>query len=127
MEVLIMEKKLSQTDIEYRLAFPTSSLWAFPMPEGETAVYFEATDTLENEWNFRLSIRGENDRYTKPVITGDWLQFVRDKGLKVGDKLFLTREEGVNGVRYSIRAERKIFKVWANVQYLVLACESWTL
>jgi hypothetical protein len=51
MEVLIMEKKLSQTDIEYRLAFPTSSLWAFPMPEGETAVYFEATDTLENEWN----------------------------------------------------------------------------
>ncbi|KAL9353770.1 hypothetical protein Peur_051740 [Populus x canadensis] len=115
MEVL-MEKKLSQTDIEYRLAFPTSSLRAFPMPEGETAVYFEATDTLENEWNFRLSIRGENDRYTKPVITGDWLQFVRDKGLKVGDKISLTREEGVNGVRYSIRAERKIFKVWANVQ-----------
>ncbi|KAG6779991.1 hypothetical protein POTOM_016398 [Populus tomentosa] len=62
MEVLV-EKKLSQTDIKYRLAFPTNSLRAFPMPEGETAVYFEAADTLENEWNFRLSIRGENDHW----------------------------------------------------------------
>ncbi|KAL3597881.1 hypothetical protein D5086_009518 [Populus alba] len=74
MEVLV-EKKLSQTDIKYRLAFPTNSLRAFPMPEGETAVYFESADTLENEWNFRLSIRGENDHW-------DWLQFVREKGLK---------------------------------------------
>ena len=115
MEVL-MDKKLSRTDIECRLAFSTSSLWAFSIPEGETAVYFEATDTLEQEWNFRLSIRGENDPYTKPVITGDWLQFVRDKGLKVGDKIFLWREEGVTGVRYRIRAERMIFKVWVNVQ-----------
>ncbi|KAJ6937767.1 hypothetical protein NC652_012157 [Populus alba x Populus x berolinensis] len=50
------------------------------------------------------------------MITGDWLQFVREKGLKVGDKILLTREEGVNGERYRIKAERKIFKVWANVQ-----------
>ncbi|KAF9690280.1 hypothetical protein SADUNF_Sadunf01G0179100 [Salix dunnii] len=111
-----MDKKLSRTDIECRLAFSTSSLWAFSIPEGETAVYFEATDTLEQEWNFRLSIRGENDPYTKPVITGDWLQFVRDKGLKVGDKISLWREEGVTGVRYRIRAERMIFKVWVTVQ-----------
>ncbi|KAJ6394859.1 hypothetical protein OIU77_023963 [Salix suchowensis] len=115
MEVL-MEKELSRTDIECRLAFPTASLRAFSMPEGETAVYFEATDTLEKEWNFRLSIRGENDPYTKPVITGDWLQFVRDKGLRVGDKINLWREEGVTGVRYSVRAERKIFGFWVNVQ-----------
>ncbi|KAJ6427702.1 hypothetical protein OIU84_023156 [Salix udensis] len=107
MEVL-MEKELNRTDIELCLAFPTSSRRAFSMPEGETAVYFEATDTLEKKWNFRLSRRS--------VITGDWLQFVRDKGLKVGDKIFMWREEGATGVRYTVRAETKIFGVWVNVQ-----------
>ncbi|KAJ6427717.1 hypothetical protein OIU84_023171 [Salix udensis] len=107
MEVL-MEKILSRTDIERRLAFPTSSRRAFSMPEGETAVYFEATDTIEKRWNFRLSRRS--------VITGDWLQFVREKGLKVGDKMFMWREEAATGVRYTVRAERKIFRVWVNVQ-----------
>ncbi|KAF9690277.1 hypothetical protein SADUNF_Sadunf01G0178800 [Salix dunnii] len=105
-----MEKKLSRTDIQCRLAFWTPSLWVFSMPEGETAVYFEATDTLEQD--------GENDPYTKPVITGDWLQFVCDKGLKVGDKIFLWMEEGVTGVRYRIRAERKIFRVWVTAAEL---------
>jgi hypothetical protein len=34
-------------------------------------------------WNLKLSVRIHGP-YKKPVITGDWLQFSRKKGLAVG-------------------------------------------
>jgi hypothetical protein len=84
---------------------------------GEHAIDIEATDTIERQWIFRLSIRRENNPNPRPVFTGQWTQFVNEKGLRVGDRIIFSRQqvEG-NGVQYSIRAERRIFNYWVNVE-----------
>ncbi|CAK7351343.1 unnamed protein product [Dovyalis caffra] len=101
----LINKILTSTDLKNRLAYPTESLWAFPiLSEGQTSVRFEARDTAGNDWNLKLSTRSHG--HPKPVITGDWLTLVDEKGLAVGDRVILTREVGEgNEVSYNIRTE----------------------
>ncbi|KAJ9128636.1 hypothetical protein P3X46_034669 [Hevea brasiliensis] len=111
--VELINKVLSQTDVECRLSFPTASLWAIPIPQGQNAVEFQATSAGNNQenWNFRLSVRSSNidDKYKKPELTGDWLRFVREKSLRKGNKIILTMEVEANGVRhYNIGAQMKL-------------------
>ena len=115
MEELI-NKSLTRTDLENRLAYPTHSLWAFPLlSEGQTSLHFDARDTLGKVWNLKLSTRTQG--HPKPAITGEWLSLVQEKGLGVGDRIVLTREvDEDDEVSYEIRTERKIFNVWAPVQ-----------
>ncbi|KAG6754585.1 hypothetical protein POTOM_040379 [Populus tomentosa] len=114
----LMNKIITRTDLENRLAYPTHSLRAFPvlLSEGQTSICFDARDTLGKVWNLKLSTRTQG-QYQKPVITGEWLSLVQEKGLGVGDRIVLTREVDEDGeVSYEIRTERKIFNVWAPVQ-----------
>ena len=99
-----MNKKLTTTDIKSCLSYPTANLWAFQMVRD-----IEARDPTGREWKFKLCTRN-HVRYTKPVIRGDWLDYVREKGLTVNDSIILTMVENAenakNGViRCNIRVE----------------------
>jgi hypothetical protein len=113
----LFTKQLSPTDTTHRLTIPAANLGDFEFPMGEHAIDIETTDTIERQWIFRLSIRRENNPNPRPVFTGQWTQFVNEKGLRVGDRIIFSRQqvEG-NGVQYSIRAERRIFNYWVNVE-----------
>jgi hypothetical protein len=112
----LIDKILTRTDLENRLAYPTQSLSAFPLLSGgQTSIRFDARDTLGKVWNLKLSTRTRG--HPKPAITGEWLSLVQEKGLRVGDRIVLTREVGEDDeVSYEIRTEHMIFNVWAPVQ-----------
>ncbi|XP_034924380.1 uncharacterized protein [Populus alba] len=110
----VISKSLSRTDIEERLSVPASCLRFFPMPEGVREIEFQAIDTLGKLWNFKLSCRAGG--HPKPVITGQWLSFVKDKGVKVGDNVTISHQNnGTNEGQYSISVSRKVFNVLATL------------
>ncbi|KAI5570133.1 hypothetical protein POPTR_011G005200v4 [Populus trichocarpa] len=112
----LINKILTRTDLENRLAYPTQSLGAFPLlSQGHNSVRFDARDTLGKVWNLKISTRAQG--HPKPAITGEWLSLVQEKGLRVGDRIVLTREvDEDDEVSYEIRTEHMIFNVWAPVQ-----------
>ncbi|KAG6776797.1 hypothetical protein POTOM_016585 [Populus tomentosa] len=104
MATVIIRKRLTPTDIKSCLSYPARTLWAFPMVEGQTAIWFQARDPTGKVWNFELSKRPHG--YLKPVIRGDWLNYVREKGLTVRDVIVLTREQDIQyEVTYHIKVE----------------------
>ncbi|KAJ7002100.1 B3 domain-containing protein [Populus alba x Populus x berolinensis] len=121
----LFTKELSPTDTTHRLTVPAANLGDFEIPMGEHAINIEATDTIERQWIFRLSIRRDNNPNPRPVFTGQWIQFVNEKGLRAGDRIIFSRQqvEG-NGVQYSIRAERRIFNYWFNAKPLKICSVS---
>ncbi|KAJ6733804.1 hypothetical protein OIU74_005567 [Salix koriyanagi] len=105
MEIQLVKKQLTRTDIASCLAYPTGNLWAFQMVRGRNAVNFNARDPTGRVWEFKLCTRNHG-RYKKPVIRGDWLDYVIEKGLTVDDFIILTMvEDAENGVSYNIRVE----------------------
>ncbi|KAJ6673068.1 hypothetical protein OIU79_024611 [Salix purpurea] len=117
MEQHCFTKLLSPTDTTHRLTVPMANLGEFEFPTGQHAINIEATDTTEQQWIFRLSIRRNNNPNSRPVFTGRWIRFVKEKGLRAGDRIVFSRQQAEgDGVQYRIRAERKIFKYWVNVQ-----------
>ncbi|KAJ6289335.1 hypothetical protein OIU76_025197 [Salix suchowensis] len=105
METELVNKKLTPTDIASCLAYPAGTLGAFQMVQGQNAINFNARDPTGRVWEFKLCTRNHG-RYRKPVIRGDWLGYVREKGLTVDDFIILTMvEDAENGVSYNIRVE----------------------
>jgi hypothetical protein len=105
---------LSRTDVEERLSVPASFLHLFPNHEGGREIEFQAIDTLGKLWTFKLSCRSKGS--PKPVITGQWLSFVKDKGVKVGDTVTIYQQNnGTNEGQYSISVSRKLFNVLATL------------
>ncbi|KAL9340162.1 hypothetical protein Peur_066381 [Populus x canadensis] len=105
MEIELVNKKLTTTDINCCLSYPTGNLWAFQMVQGQNAVRFTARDPTGRVWGLLLCTRN-HARYMKPVIRGDWLDYVREKGLTVNDSIILTMvADAENGVSYNIRVE----------------------
>ncbi|KAB5521485.1 hypothetical protein DKX38_025804 [Salix brachista] len=86
-------KVLSPTDISHRLAVPTANRGDFEIPTGQHAINIEVTDTLEQPWTFRLSIRRNNNPNRRPVFTGEWIRFVKEKGLRAGDRVVFSRQQ----------------------------------
>ncbi|KAG5234658.1 B3 domain-containing protein [Salix suchowensis] len=112
--VELIDKILTRTDLENRLAFQPKVSGRFQHCPGTNSVRFDARDALGKVWNLKVSTR--NQGHPKPVITGDWLSLVQEKSLRVGDRIVLTREvDGEDGVSYEIRTEHEIFKCWAPV------------
>uniref|UniRef100_A0A2K1R482 TF-B3 domain-containing protein n=1 Tax=Populus trichocarpa TaxID=3694 RepID=A0A2K1R482_POPTR len=107
MESELMNKQLTKTDIKSCLSYPAGNLEPFQMVLGENAmISFNARDHPTGRvWEFKLCIR-KRGRYKKPVIRGDWLDYVREKGLTVNDSIILTKvEDAENGDKYNIRVE----------------------
>jgi len=105
MATVLIRKPLTFTDINYCLNYPTHTLSAFTMVEGQTAIWFQARDLMTGKvWNFKLSRRPLG--HPKPVIRGDWLNYVRENGLKVNEVIILTRELDIqNAETYHIKVE----------------------
>ncbi|KAK1583798.1 hypothetical protein Q3G72_027022 [Acer saccharum] len=102
----IFSNKLSDTDVNQRLAIPSKKLNQIaPLSLGEM-VSIAVIDATGHQWSFLLSTR-KDGRYLKPVITGnEWLQFVRERHLREGDKITFYRETIENNeVRFRIVIE----------------------
>ncbi|KAG6747376.1 hypothetical protein POTOM_049780 [Populus tomentosa] len=112
----VFSKSVSKTDIESRLSFPTHFLHNFPVPEGSNLIEFQVIDTRGKLWKFKLSFRSGSGAYRKPVITGEWLSFVKDKGVQVGDTVTIFKQNnGTNECQYSISVTRRVFNVLATL------------
>ena len=110
----MFSKPLSRTDISKRLAIPTYSLSMFPpFQDGRHEIKLEVWDDDGKMWKFVCSIR-KTGNYQKPVFSEVWLDFVRAKGLSVGDEVSLYKIENrtklfgniVCQLRYSINVVR---------------------
>ena len=89
----IFSKRLTQTDISKRLAIPTDSLSMFPpFEDGGNEIELEVWDDDGKMRKFVCSIR-KTGKYQKPVFSKVWLDFVRAKGLSVGDEVRLYKNE----------------------------------
>jgi len=112
--IKIFSKSLSRSDIKNRLSVPASCLHFFRVPGGSNQIKFQAIDTLSKPWSFKPSLRSGG--YPKPVITGEWHSFVRDKGVQVGDTVTIFQQNnGTNEGQYSISVSRKVFNVLATL------------
>ncbi|TXG71250.1 hypothetical protein EZV62_006185 [Acer yangbiense] len=100
----IFSKSLKQTDISARLAIPTDALKHINMPEGDNNVYPKDLDG--KEWRFQCYTRPTG--HPKPAFTTGWLDFVRAKGLQIGDKVTFSKLEDEAGgpPQYRIHASR---------------------
>ncbi|KAJ6309178.1 hypothetical protein OIU76_018717 [Salix suchowensis] len=117
MDEHLFTKVLSQVDTTNRMAVPMANLGDFEFPAGQHAINIEATDTIEQQWTFKLSIRRNDHPNPRPVFSGQWIRFVKEKGLKAGDRIVFSRQQAEgDGVQYRIRAERKIFNYWVTVE-----------
>ncbi|KAJ0017331.1 hypothetical protein Pint_09620 [Pistacia integerrima] len=113
MEELIFSKGITQTAIDHGLCIPTEILHVFP-PFGEgnhvQHLIFNDMEVEETVWNLRLSVRQEGP--PKPVFEGDWVRFVKNKGLKLVDQVLFFRVIHANGeVTYKIKPFYNFMKV----------------
>ena len=117
-------KVITKTDAGDRLNVSTERLddRFFELPDGENPLEFVAFDAKGElgPWRFDLRTRKKGP-YRKPVISGDWLKFVREKNVQVGDTVVFFKEyyydqaTGAEMVRYWIGLGRellKLFGVW---------------
>ncbi|OMO94998.1 hypothetical protein CCACVL1_05653 [Corchorus capsularis] len=118
---LLFTKQLSKTDVEKRLAIPTSSLRAFNLNVDAYSVGFEAEDMKSGRiWQFQCTTRTKGF-YSKPIISKGWVQFVKFKQLRVGDRVtfYKSNEHNEAQVPYKVEVERKLKLlgklVWAKV------------
>ncbi|KAG5233730.1 B3 domain-containing transcription factor [Salix suchowensis] len=100
-------KILSKTDTSKALSVPTKYLKSLPSFKGGHAVSFQAMDESGFVWTFKCSTRKKG--HPKPVLSKGWLAFVRNKKLKVGDKIKFSVLDPTAGVRfYRVQAEKEV-------------------
>ncbi|KAJ0017601.1 hypothetical protein Pint_09614 [Pistacia integerrima] len=108
MEELIFRKRLPQTAIDCRLCIPTKTLQMFPPFADRRDVQTLIVQDMEEEgilWNLDLYIQPEG--HPKPVVAGQWIDFVRRKQLRAGDGIIFYRIMDANGeVNYQMRPFR---------------------
>ena len=101
-------KILGKTDTSKTLSVPTKSLKSLPSFNGGHAVDFQAIDESGFVWTFQCSAR-KKGQYRKPVLSKGWLPFVRNKKLKVGDKIkFCLNQTAAATPFYRVRAEKEV-------------------
>ncbi|TXG71255.1 hypothetical protein EZV62_006190 [Acer yangbiense] len=102
----IFSKLLTETDIKARLTVPTDALAHINIPGGGNKVDLSPMDSDGNRWPFRCYTRLNG--HPKPAFTTGWLDFVRAKGLQIGDKVTFSRleDEAGGAPQYRIHASR---------------------
>ncbi|KAK9219984.1 hypothetical protein WN943_008631 [Citrus x changshan-huyou] len=123
----VYPKKITDTDARVRLSVSSRSLddGFFELAAGERSREFVAFDAKDERrpWRFHLRIRAQG--YRKPVISGDWLNFVREKNVQAGDTVVFSKEyyngqaTGAKKMRYRIGVGRE-FKLFGARFYAVV-------
>ena len=106
--VCIFRKRLSRTDIKYRLHVPVEAFRVHfpPIIHGNT-VKIRIRDPVNGEYTLTCYIRTGADPYDKPVISGSWRHIASARGYAVGDVLLFHKEQDLNGCSfYSFDVER---------------------
>lgn len=106
----IVSKELKKTDIEKRLTIPSKALKRFPSLGRNHVVTFKARDESGHPWEFQIYTR-KGQKYSKPVLTRGWREFVCTKELTVGDRVEFDKEEkeqGGGAVMYRVRVVRAV-------------------
>ncbi|KAM7252344.1 hypothetical protein ACFE04_024227 [Oxalis oulophora] len=116
---IVLDKILTATDVDHRLSFETGSLPYFSFNDGDHHVDFKVLDlTDETTQNLRLYTREKG--HPKPVISKGWREYVKNKKLKIGDKITILVNYDGRAPSYSIQAQRFDFRVcgeplWYNI------------
>ncbi|GAB4857611.1 hypothetical protein Ancab_040527 [Ancistrocladus abbreviatus] len=104
----VVNKVLTETDVQHRLSWPTPHLGQI-LPPGAREAYFEVVDNCGHLWLFKCKIR--NGKYAKPVITGRWRDFARAKGVMRGYKVVIWQHQDGH---FSIQVQ-KPFRLFGKV------------
>ncbi|GLT45380.1 hypothetical protein SLA2020_192150 [Shorea laevis] len=98
-------KFLCETDVKKQIAVRSDFVGHLPETRGKT-VYFPVVDVSSGRtWQFGYYTR--KDGHPKPVFQGEWIDYRRNRGLKVGDKITFWADGG----SYRIQAERKMIRL----------------
>jgi hypothetical protein len=113
----IFSKELKDTDVRFRLSFPTHCLQHLDFA-GNNLVDLHVKDSC-GELRVIRCLKRDGD-YDKPVLSKGWRKFVAYYGLRVGDKVVLHREDDHNlGSQFRIEAKRSIMlfgeEAWGDV------------
>ncbi|KAG5248473.1 hypothetical protein OIU76_004849 [Salix suchowensis] len=106
----LFTKKLSKTDIDYRMSVPMKSLDAFRIRKGEHCKEIGVTDINGKRKRFRCSTR-KTDPHPKPVLSSGWTAFAKERGLRKGDEVSFFVMGDINGaedLEFQIQARRKM-------------------
>ncbi|XVE49116.1 hypothetical protein DITRI_Ditri01bG0056400 [Diplodiscus trichospermus] len=102
----LCSKVLTSTDVGVRLSFPTATMRKhFRLEEGTQSLDFQVRDNHGKVWTFRLYTR-KKDGHPKPVLTKGWIDFVKWKDMRVGDKVIFLVHESRD--QLEIRVQRNI-------------------
>ncbi|KAJ6881476.1 hypothetical protein NC651_028152 [Populus alba x Populus x berolinensis] len=100
-------KILGKTDTSKTLSVPTKYLKTLPSFNGGHAVDFQAIDESGFVWTFQCSTRKKG--HPKPVLSKGWRAFVRNKKLKVGDKIKISLNQTAAATPfYRVQAEKEV-------------------
>ncbi|KAK8562929.1 hypothetical protein V6N13_018520 [Hibiscus sabdariffa] len=113
----LCSKILKRTDVRVRLSFPTATMREhFKLDRGTRSLDFQARDRHSKVWTFRLCTR-KNDGHPKPVLTKGWLDFVKRRGLKVGDKVIFVVHGNLDQLGIQVQRNIKLLghEHWANL------------
>ena len=96
--VLIFTKRLSKTDIKYRLSVPSKAFREhFPPIIHGNRVDIRIRDPVNGEYTLPCYIRAGANPYDKPVISGNWCHIASASGYVEGDVLLFYKEKDRNG------------------------------
>ncbi|KAK3200426.1 hypothetical protein Dsin_023841 [Dipteronia sinensis] len=84
-----ISKLLTVSDITTKVMLPAEILVYIPISLTKHFVDLQVVDSTKQAWTLRYYTRPNGNRAI-PVFTAGWLQFVRAKGVRVGDKLILS-------------------------------------
>ncbi|KAK9216405.1 hypothetical protein WN944_008414 [Citrus x changshan-huyou] len=123
----VYPKKITETDARVRLSVSSKRLddGFFELAAGERSREFVAFDADDERRSWRLHLRIRGRGYRKPVISDDWLNFVRDKNVRAHDTVQFSKEYyydeaiGAEIMRYRIRVIREIQLLGGRVHALV--------
>lgn len=124
----VYPKEITASDAGDRLYVSSKRLddGFYELRDGERSrevVAFDAKGELP-PWRFHLRIRAKGP-YRKPVISGDWLNFVREKNVQVGDTVVFFKEyyydqaTGTEMMRYKIGVKIEEIELFGKLHAVV--------
>ena len=117
-------KLLTKSDVEKSLLIPTCSFDVLPFEEGHF-FYLNVVDQTGNTWTFPCFVQQISDDQSigSSVISIGWLNFTRNKDVRVGDMVFLHQKSlddnssGSTHFRIEVKRKIRLFgqDIWAAV------------